>query len=106
MPPADTEYLGYVGHPELPHGYYPYLGRRPDQRKDWLATASVAAGVVLLFPVAITLGHLSLRAVRNGESGAERRAKAGLVIGYGVAAAVQIAYLAVAAHAAMTRGAA
>ncbi|WP_062307853.1 DUF4190 domain-containing protein [Demequina subtropica] len=98
------EYLGYVGHPELPHGYYPYLRRRPDRRKDWLATAAVAAGSLLLFPAAIAFGHASMRAIRRGESAATRRARAGLALGYGVATAVQIAYFVFAAHAIASGG--
>ncbi|WP_062522591.1 hypothetical protein [Demequina silvatica] len=105
MTPASSEYLGYVGHPELPHGYYPYLGKRPDERRDWLAGASVAAGVALLFPAAIVLGHLALRAVRAGGARAERRARLGLALGYGVAAAANVAYLVLAARHAMAGGA-
>ncbi|WP_062524987.1 hypothetical protein [Demequina rhizosphaerae] len=102
MTPAPPEYLGYVGHPELPHGYYPYLGRRPGERRDWLADASVAAGVALLFPAAIVLGHLALRAVRAGDAQAESRARLGLTLGYGVAAAANVVYLVLAARHAMT----
>ncbi|WP_062463832.1 hypothetical protein [Demequina soli] len=104
MSPASTEYLGYVGHPELPHGYYPYIGRRPDQRKDWLADASVATGVALVFPAAIVLGHAALRAARAGEATAVRRARLGLVLGYGVAAAVNVAYFVLAARHAIQPG--
>ncbi|MDN4476906.1 hypothetical protein QQX09_13690 [Demequina sp. SYSU T00192] len=104
MTPAPPEYLGYVGHPELPHGYYPYLGPLPGTRKDWLADASVAAGVALLFPAAIVLGHLALRAVRSGDSRSARRARLGLALGYGVAAAANLAYLVLAARHAMAGG--
>ncbi|WP_062386088.1 hypothetical protein [Demequina iriomotensis] len=103
MTSATSEYLGYVGHPELPHGYYPYRGRRPDQRKDWVGTAAVVAGAVLLFPAAIALGHVSRRAIRRGESGAVRRARASLALGYGVALAAHAAYFAHAVHAAVMR---
>ncbi|WP_062467206.1 hypothetical protein [Demequina maris] len=104
MTPASSEYLGYVGHPELPHGYYPYLGRRPGERRDWLADASVAAGVALLFPAAIVLGHLALRSARAGDVRSEGRARLGLRLGYGVAAAANLVYLVLAARHAMTVG--
>ncbi len=78
--------LGYVGHPELPHGYYPYLGVHPLHRDDWIARVALAAAMVLLFPVAIALGHVSLGRHRRGSAANRRAAVVALWIGYGAPA--------------------
>jgi|GEM_PF-4054513 len=97
MPPA-SEYRGYVGHPELPDGYYPYLGPRPDQRKDWIATAAVVSGAMLLFPAAIVLGHLGTRAAERGEATLDARARLVLGLGYAAAGVALAAYFVLAAR--------
>ncbi len=75
--------LGYVGHPELPHGYHPYLGVHPLHRDDWIAKVALAAAMVLLFPLAIAMGHVSLRRQRSGSASNRRSAVIALWVGYG-----------------------
>lgn len=81
MPYKDQ--LGYVGHPELPHGYYPYLGAHPMHRDDWIGKVALGTAMVLLFPLAIALGHVSLRRVRGGSAVNRRSAVIALWVGYG-----------------------
>ncbi|MDN4478848.1 hypothetical protein [Demequina lignilytica] len=73
---------GFIGHPELPHGYDPYLAHRRERPEDWMARAALTAAVIGLFPVALVLGHLSIRAVRDGRAHASSRAPLALGLGY------------------------
>ena len=82
---------GYVGHPELPHGYDPYLPLDPGLRDDWMSTAAVVCGALLLFPFAILLGHLAAHAAHGGSARDRRRAVVGLALGYAVATLTLIA---------------
>ncbi|SEJ24842.1 hypothetical protein [Demequina mangrovi] len=75
--------LGFVGHPELPHGYLPYLGAHPRRRDDWIGRLALAAGTMLLFPFAIVLGHVSLGRFRAGSARNRRAAVGALWLGYG-----------------------
>ncbi len=84
---------GYVGHPELPDGYDPYLPGRRIRDDDWMARAALAAGVIGLFPVAIVLGHLSVRSARAGRARETSRAPLALGLGY-MAALIAAASLA------------
>lgn len=47
-----SHHAGFVGHPELPDGYWPYLRRPPTPRASRTATAAVATGVAVAAAVA------------------------------------------------------
>ncbi|WP_430867937.1 DUF4190 domain-containing protein [Demequina aurantiaca] len=60
-----------------------------ESRRNSLGVWSVVTGALLLFPVAIVLGHLGLRANKRGEANNRPVALAGVILGYvGLAAAI------------------
>lgn len=57
-------------------------GAAPSSRGNALGVWSVIIGALLLFPIALALGHLGLRANRVGEANNRRVALAGVILGY------------------------
>lgn len=51
-------------------------------RRNFLGTWAVVTGAVLLFPIALILGYLGLRAVKGGEANNKSVAMAGVILGY------------------------
>lgn len=58
-------------------------------RRNALGVWGVVSGALLLFPIALVLGHMGLRANRNGDANNKSVALAGVILGYlGLAAAL------------------
>lgn len=54
----------------------------PSSRRNSLGVWAVVTGALLLFPIALALGHLGLRANKQGEANNKSVALAGVILGY------------------------
>lgn len=85
--------------PELPNGHAPSPAsadepagasaesndapnQSPAQDRNWMGYVAFAAGALALSVVAIVLGHLGLKAIKQGRAGNRDFALAGLILGY------------------------
>lgn len=55
---------------------------QPSSRRNALGIGAVITGALLLFPIALVLGYLGLRAAKRGTATNKRVALAGVILGY------------------------